>query len=108
MLWRRGARSADIEDRRGESAGGGLGPRLPGGGAGLCLGGVLIPLVLSLLFGQNFFAGLEEPSGPPVPMPAPGSQPPARPADQEELVGFVSFVLDDVQDMWTREFQRQG
>ncbi len=107
MRWRRGERSSDLEDRRGESSGGGF--RLPGGGTGLGIGGAVVLLVLSLVFGQNFFAILEEGGGPGT--SAPGtSAPPApsqpRPADEEELVDFVSFVLDDVQDLWTQEFKQ--
>jgi predicted metalloprotease len=64
-------------------------------------------LVLSLVFGQNFFAVLEDPGAPPAPVPGAPS-PPAQPADQEELVDFVSFVLDDVQGMWVREFRKSG
>ena len=109
MLWRRGERSSDLEDRRGVSSGGGF--RLPGGGTGLGIGGAVVLLVLSLVFGQNFFAILEEGGGPGTTAPGPSaptapSQP--RPADEEELVDFVSFVLDDVQDLWTQEFRRLG
>ena len=57
MRWTRGERSQDIEDRRGESpSGGGMGFRV---GGGIGLGGALILLVLSLVFGQNFFALLD-------------------------------------------------
>jgi len=108
MRWRRGGQSEDVEDRRGASPGGGFGSRIPGGGTGLGLGGVVILLVLSLVFGQNFFAVLEDSGGPTVPAPGTAPTPQAKPAGQEELVDFVSFVLDDVQGMWTREFQRLG
>jgi uncharacterized protein len=106
MRWRRGGQSQDVEDRRGTSPGGGFGGRIPGGGMGLGLGGVVILLLLSLVFGQNFFAMLDG-SGVPT-APAPGVAPPqqAKPTDQDELADFVSFVVDDVQDMWTREFQK--
>ncbi|MFI5377398.1 MAG: neutral zinc metallopeptidase, partial [Candidatus Rokuibacteriota bacterium] len=57
MRWTRGERSQDIEDRRGETpSGGGMGFRV---GGGIGLGGALILLVLSLVFGQNFFALLD-------------------------------------------------
>ncbi|HEY7041656.1 MAG TPA: neutral zinc metallopeptidase [Methylomirabilota bacterium] len=110
MRWTRGNRSSDIEDRRGETPSGGMGMRV---GGGLGIGGVLILLVLSLVFGQNFFALLDQgggvSTGPDVSTgPAPGA--PARqgtPAE-EQLADFVSFVLDDVQNTWTREFQKAG
>ncbi|HEY7654157.1 MAG TPA: neutral zinc metallopeptidase, partial [Methylomirabilota bacterium] len=60
MRWTRGPRSQDLEDRRGESIGRGTGRRV---GGGIGLGGAVILLVLSLLFGQNFFALLEDGGG---------------------------------------------
>jgi hypothetical protein len=108
VRWTRGQRSQDIEDRRGESpSGGGMGFRV---GGGIGLGGALILLVLSLVFGQNFFALLDG-GGDVSTGPGGGaaSAPPrtASPAE-EQRADFVSFVLDDVQSTWTREFQRMG
>ncbi|HUM15606.1 MAG TPA: neutral zinc metallopeptidase [Candidatus Nitrosotalea sp.] len=107
MRWTRGERSSDIEDRRGEAPSGGMGMRV---GGGLGIGGVLILLVLSLVFGQNFFALLD--GGGDVSTGPGGGAPtaPARKASpaEEQLADFVSFVLDDVQNTWTREFQRLG
>jgi predicted metalloprotease len=110
MRWTRGDRSSDIEDRRGETPSGGMGMRV---GGGLGIGGVLILLVLSLVFGQNFFALVDQGGGvstrPDVSTgPAPGV--PARKGSpaEEQLADFVSFVLDDVQNTWTREFQKAG
>ncbi|HEX5529394.1 MAG TPA: neutral zinc metallopeptidase [Methylomirabilota bacterium] len=105
MRWTRGERSQDIEDRRGESpSGGGAGFRV---GGGIGLGGALILLVLSLVFGQNFFALLDGGDVSPGPGGGTASAPPrtASPAE-EQRADFVSFVLDDVQNTWTREFQR--
>ena len=107
MRWTRGNRSSDIEDRRGETPSGGMGMRV---GGGLGIGGVLILLVLSLVFGQNFFALLEQgggvSTGPDVSTgPAPARK--GSPAE-EQMADFVSFVLDDVQNTWTREFQKAG
>ena len=53
MRWTPGGVSSNVEDRRG--AGGG-GFRM-GGGAGMGIGGTLILLVLSLLFGRTLFTG---------------------------------------------------
>src|SRR5438874_12304629 len=52
MRWTPGGPSADLEDRRG-SSGFGFG-RAPFG-----IGGAIILLILSLLFGRNFFALFE-------------------------------------------------
>jgi predicted metalloprotease len=107
MRWTRGGRSQDIEDRRGETGGRGMGMRV---GGGLGLGGVLLLLVLSLIFGQNFFALLGD-GGDLAGGPGGGSPsaPPrtASPAE-EEAADFMSFVLDDVQNTWVREFTRLG
>jgi hypothetical protein len=106
MRWTRGNRSADLEDRRGESPGRG-GLRV---GGGIGLGGAVILLVLSLVFGQNFFALLD---GGGELTPAPGGGGPTGPARknspaEEQAADFMSFVLDDVQDTWAREFTRLG
>jgi predicted metalloprotease len=108
MRWTRGERSQDIEDRRGETGGRGMGLRV---GGGLGLGGVLLLLVLSLIFGQNFFALLDDSGGdlPGAPGGGSPSGPPrtASPAE-EQAADFMSFVLDDVQNTWAREFTRMG
>jgi predicted metalloprotease len=79
-------------------------------GGGIGLGGAVILLVLSLVFGQNFFALLED-GGELTPSPGGGapSAPPrkASPAE-EQAADFMSFVLDDVQGTWAREFTRMG
>ena len=102
MRWTPGGHSQDIEDRRG---GGGL--SLGGGGMRLGFGGMIVLGILSVVFGRNFFAGV--PSGA-DPNPGAGSQtePYQSSPDEEKLVQFVSFVLDDVQKTWTNEFQRRG
>jgi predicted metalloprotease len=75
------------------------------GRGGLGLGGVLLLLVLSLIFGQDFLGLSEVAQEAPRPrMPAPTEGQPAR----DERVEFVSFVLDDVQDTWTRILERSG
>jgi hypothetical protein len=65
---------------------------------GLGLGGFLILLVLSLVFGQDFLSLV---GNAPADAPAGGSAPPAQTTPEEErLVEFVSFVLDDAQGTW--------
>jgi hypothetical protein len=106
MRWTRGGRSVNLEDRRGQSAG----MRFPGGGRGLGLGGILILLLLSVCFRQDFFQLLETVGGPgggTVGVGPSSIQRPESPAE-EELVQFVSFVLDNNQEMWTQVFPLLG
>jgi predicted metalloprotease len=56
---------------------------------------------LSLLTGQNFLEMLA-PSGGDTIAPSPGSPPATSSPQEEELVQFVSFVLDDAQNTWER------
>jgi predicted metalloprotease len=65
-------------------------------GIPLGIGGLLLIGALSLLTGENFFALLPSESGPAAP-DAPLSTTP----EEERMVDFVSFVLDDNQSTWT-------
>ena len=87
MKWQRGHRSSNVEDRRGR----------PAGGLKLGVTGTVIGVVVLLVFGQDFL-GITTSS----PTGSGGSD-----ADPE-LVEFVSFVLDDAQEVWTRVFAEQG
>jgi predicted metalloprotease len=109
MRWTRGERSENIEDRRGESVGGGGFP-IGAGISGLGIGGFLLLVVFSLVTGQNFFSLLGGESGE---VPSTGDSVehslPQRSSPQEDkLVDFVSFVLDDVQQTWSRTLPTQG
>ncbi len=97
MKWTSRGKSADLEDRRGSRATvGGGGFRVARAG-GLGLGGILLLAVLSMVTGQDFL-GLSD--------PAPSSFTPAESGsiattpEEEKLVEFVSFVLDDAQATW--------
>lgn len=102
MRWTPGGRSADLEDRRGRRpARRGMGGALPKMG----LGGFLLLLLLSFIFKQDFFAllgGGGEAAPPGASAPVPTSP------EEEEMVQFVSFVLDDVQNTWDRAFAESG
>ena len=68
-------------------------------GRGLGIGGTVVVLALSLLFGRNFFNDLGVEPG----VAATGA--PMSPADsaaEEPEVQFISFVLDDVQNTWAK------
>jgi predicted metalloprotease len=67
-------------------------------GRGLGIGGTVVVLALSLLFGRNLFSDLGV-----APAGVSSASTPLSPADsaaQETEVQFVSFVLDDVQKTW--------
>ena len=126
MRWKRGSRSHNLEDRRGQSAGrgrfGGLGRRLPGRqpGAGfplpvgrggkLSLTSILLILAFLYFFGADLplggsGGGLPLPGGTQVGLPGGGGSaaPPSETsAAEEDLVDFVSFVLDDLQATWAQ------
>ncbi len=124
MRWERGNRSRNIEDRRGQAprrrmrlpGGGGAGLRLPSGrrGRGLSLTGLIVMLGIAWLLGINplqmlMGGGSSIGVGPnAVGFGSAGSAaPPPSPAhtsaSEEELVDFISWVLDDVQKTWAQK-----
>ena len=99
MRWTPGGRSKNLEDLRGRTGGGGGGMMI--GGRGMGIGGAVIALILSLVFGVNIF----DSGGSPAPQQAaPGDvqQPVNSTPKEEERIQFVSFVLDDVQQTWAQ------
>jgi predicted metalloprotease len=103
MKWTPGSDNKNLDDRRGQTGGGG---GLRGGGLRLGLGGTLVVVVLSLIFRQDLFrlldtgatAGGAPAAGAPV-----GSTP-----QEDTLVEFVKFVLNDAQSTWTEVLPRMG
>jgi uncharacterized protein len=96
MRWTPGGRSPNLEDRR--SAGGGI-------GRGLGIGGTVVVLALSLIFGRNLFSDLGVEPG------AGATGAPMSAADstaEEPEVQFISFVLDDVQNTWAKILPAYG
>jgi predicted metalloprotease len=72
-------------------------------GAGLGIGGTVVVLALSLLFGRNLFSDLGVEPGVGTgggPMSAADS------AREEPEVQFVSYVLDDVQSTWEKTLRQ--
>lgn len=97
MRWTPGGSGKDVEDRRGRGFG--------GGGLRIGLGGAAVLLVLSLLTGRNFFSVVQ---GGDETGAAPTQGPVASSPEEDRLIQFVTFVLNDVQDTWSRIFQQQG
>jgi predicted metalloprotease len=107
MRWQRGTSDQDIEDRRDD--GPSRGP-MRGGGLKLGLGGVLVLGVLSLVFKQDFFALFDQ-------IPAdtssstatgPARRPAAASAEEADRYEFVKFVINDVQDTWSRQLPAES
>jgi uncharacterized protein len=103
MRWSPGGKSSDIDDLRGQSAGGfgGGGMRI---GGGLGIGGVILLLILSAVTGTDLTSFLGAGSDPTAPAPAPSASGDpgyvSSSPEEERLVQFVSFVLDDAQRTW--------
>jgi predicted metalloprotease len=74
-------------------------------GAGLGIGGTVVVLALSLLFGRNLFSDLGVQPGVGTGGGAMTAEDSAR---EEPEVQFVSYVLDDVQKTWSQILPRYG
>lgn len=99
MLWNDSGRSSNLED--GRSSGGGFGGR-----AGMGIGGTAVLLILSLVFGHNFFNDVGSSA---ATVAQPGSPISAADSAREEPeVRFVSFVLDDAQQTWSGILPQYG
>jgi len=96
MRWSPGGRSNNIEDRRGSSGGFG------GGMMPMGIGGTIVLLVLSLIFGRDFVGGSSD-QAPPQGQTASGDVAPVQESPEEAReVQLVSFVLDSAQAVWSR------
>jgi len=98
MQWKSGTSDADIEDRRGASGGG----RIPGGGKGLGLGGLIIVGLLSLVFKQDFFSLLDQAPDDRSAVATRAQPESGGTPEEKERYEFVKFVLNDAQDTWAR------
>jgi predicted metalloprotease len=103
MKWSSRGRSRDLEDRRGARPVGFGGGRI-GRVAPIGLGGLLLLAVLTMVTGQDFLGVTSDPApaGPGTPYESTPyeSAPPSTTPEEEKLVDFVSYVLDDAQNMW--------
>lgn len=103
MEWNPGGTSNDIEDRRGESSGGGGFGGF--GGIHFGIGGTILLLILSFVFKTNLFSLF---SGASEPRQVTRTVDPTTDAQENREVQFVSFVLDDVQHTWEKLLPASG
>jgi uncharacterized protein len=97
MRWTPGGQSGDVEDRRGQSYGGGF------GGGPASIGIILVLLVLSLLTGRNLLGLLGPGTIDSIESPSQTSGPPGDESPEEKrLFQFVNFVVDDAQNTWAQ------
>ncbi|WP_338770662.1 neutral zinc metallopeptidase [Massilia sp. METH4] len=103
MRWEGNRESDNVEDRRGDGGGGGGGFSF--GGGSLSIGGVVIALILSFVFGINpltLLGGMGGGGG--VPQQATSQRAPANDTETR----FMRTVLADTEDTWSALFSAQG
>ena len=106
MEWRKGRRSDNVVDARGEGGGGGM--RF-GGGKGLGLGAILLIVGIGWLTGQDPLQILGQLAGQmeqqqTAPANVDGKAPPAN----DEQAEFVASILGDTEDTWKALFAQAG
>ena len=107
MRWEDLRRSDNIEDRRGGFGGGfgGGGIRI-GGGRGLGIGGVIVVLVASAIFGFDPRILLD--GGMPIPTEQTQPQRSAPAPGEDRARDFVAAVLGDTEQTWGEVFRKNG
>jgi predicted metalloprotease len=103
MLWKKGRRSDNVVDARGEGGGGGM--RI--GGKGLSLTAVVLIVGFGLLTGQDPMQILGQLTGQMSEQSAAPTQRQAPPANDPQA-DFVRSILGDTEDTWQQMFQQSG
>lgn len=106
MRWEDLTRSTNVEDRRGMGGGFGGGGIRIGGGRGLGIGGVIVVLIASAIFGFDPRILLD--GGMPIPMEQPQSRQAANSPEQNRARDFVAAVLGDTERTWGEIFRKNG
>lgn len=109
MRWIPGGRSKNLEDQRGASPGGGFGGGFGGGGGRrIGLGGIVVLIALSVIFKKDLVTGVltGDPGGVATDSRAMDSRSaPLNDSTEENMVLFMSNILDSAQVGWSREIQ---
>jgi predicted metalloprotease len=117
MRWEDYRRSENIEDRRGDDAGPGMGRMpipLPIGGGRLGLGGLIIVGIIALALGVDprlLIGSTDELLRQPrfeERYRVPTSTPARKGAPQDQLGQFVAAVLAQTEDVWKKLFEQEG
>ena len=98
MRWSPGRDSGNVEDRRGS---GGLGM------APMGIGGTIVLVVLSLIFGRNFVGGSDQ-TAPTDNAPGEVGRPVSESATEKREVQLVRFVFDTAQVTWSQVLSSEG
>ena len=102
MRWTPTGPSRNVEDRRGQR------PSYTRGGSLGC-GGIILIFIVSYLMGWNPIPLLMMSGGGEPAQPTGYQEGPVQSsAEEDELVAFVSFVLDDAQAIWAKNLPRYG
>ena len=108
MKWEGNRESDNVDDRRGEGGGGG-GGGFGFGGRSMGIGTIVVALIGGWIFGINPMTILNMLGGGGGAVPVQQQQGPARPPPaNDRQAKFVSVVLADTEDVWTKLFQEQG
>jgi predicted metalloprotease len=105
MRWQDNRESDNVEDRRDDSGGGG---GMGIGGIHLGLGGVVVVLLGSWLFGVNPLTVLGLLSGNGSATAPAQSEPARQPPASDTLARFVSTILASTEDVWGEIFTQSG
>jgi uncharacterized protein len=106
MKYDEGHRSQDVDDLRGQGPGAGGGGPIRGAGK-LGIGGFVVVGLLSLVLKKNLFVYFQGGGGGGG-APHTSAGPRQGSPEEQRLVSFVSFALDDIQNAWTQILPRTG
>src|SRR5213080_4935986 len=110
MLWKKGRRSDNVVDERGDDGGGGAGGGLRIGGKGLSLTGIVVVIAIGLLTGQDPMQILGQLTGQMGQQQTIPARPQTRqpPPANDQQADFVRAILGDTEDTWRTIFQQGG